>query len=143
MSIIKDEQAKFAAFMKVRDQAVPNNSGQGDQSILPDELRGMNWGGLLMNIVWGIGMKVPAVYTLLYLVPIVGMFMPFVMLYRGNEWAWKYRKWDSIAHFRKVQERWVWWGVALLVASMLLSMLMMNWINRQFSGILAGSGLAI
>lgn len=113
--------------MKVRDQAAANDSGQGDQSSLPDELRGLNWGGLLLNFVWGLAMKIPL--TWLHLIPIVGWVMPLVMWTRGNEWAWKHRRWESVDQFKKVQEKWMIAGVIFTVISIILSIALVSWVE--------------
>jgi len=121
-----DEQARFNEFMnRIPDSG--NDSGRGDESRLPSELFGFNWGALLLNFVWGLSMKIS--WTWLHLVPIVGFVMPFVFWIRGNEWAWKYRRWDSIEHFKKVQEKWLIAGIIFTVLSFILSFALMSWVN--------------
>ena len=128
-----DEQAKFDRFMAGYGKAPDNDSGRGSESRLPDELRGMNWGALLLNFVWGLAMKTP--WTWLCLVPIIGMFWPFVMMVRGNEWAWQCRKWDSVEHFRRVQEKWAVWGLILVVVCIVLSILLAAWMQRMMDSL--------
>jgi len=96
-----------------------NTSGQGKQAVIPVELKGWNWGAFLMNWVWGISNK--TYIALLTFVPFVGMFMPFVLGFKGNAWAWRNKKWDSIEHFRKVQRKWAMWGFIMLVFSLVVS----------------------
>ena len=96
-----------------------NTSGQGKQAVIPAELKGWNWGAFLMNWVWGIFNK--TYIALLTFVPLIGIFMPFVLGFKGNAWAWRNKKWDSIEHFRKVQKKWTMWGVITLVFSLLVS----------------------
>jgi len=96
-----------------------NTSGQGKQAVIPVELKGWNWGAFLMNWVWGIFNK--TYIALLTFVPLVGMFMPFVLGFKGNAWAWRNKKWDSIEHFRKVQRKWTMWGVIIFIFSLLVS----------------------
>jgi hypothetical protein len=128
---IANEQAKFDRFITGRDKQPDNDSGRGPESRLPNELRGMNWGALLLNFIWGLAMKTP--WAWLCLVPFIGMVWPFVMMVRGNEWAWQYRKWDSVDHFRRVQEKWALWGLILIVVSIVLSILLMSWTQRMMS----------
>ncbi|MCK9197393.1 MAG: cytochrome c oxidase assembly factor 1 family protein [Syntrophales bacterium] len=96
-----------------------NTSGQGKQAVIPAELKGWNWGAFLMNWVWGIFNK--TYIALLTFVPLVGMFMPFVLGFKGNAWAWRNKKWDSIEHFRKVQRKWAMWGIIMLIFSLVVS----------------------
>ena len=96
-----------------------NTSGQGKQAVIPAELKGWNWGAFLMNWVWGIFNK--TYIALLTFVPLVGVFMPFVLGFKGNAWAWKNKKWDSIEHFRRAQRKWAMWGVIMLIFSLVVS----------------------
>ncbi|HEX8832934.1 MAG TPA: hypothetical protein VF719_01975 [Abditibacteriaceae bacterium] len=88
-----------------------NDSGQGAQSVLPAELKGFSWAAFLMNGIWSIGHN--TWIGLISFVPYVGFIMAFVLGFKGNEWAWQNRKWDSIEHFKKTQRVWTIWGVAL------------------------------
>ena len=36
-------------------QMAENTSGRGKAAVLPDQLRGWNWGAFLLNVLWGIG----------------------------------------------------------------------------------------
>jgi membrane protein YqaA with SNARE-associated domain len=45
--------------------------------------------------------------------------MVFVLGFKGREWAWRNKKWESVEHFQRVQRKWSLWsllfvGVALL-----------------------------
>jgi hypothetical protein len=93
-----------------------NTSGQGKRAVIPAELKGWNWGAFLMNWVWGVSNK--TYIALLTFVPLIGMFMPFVLGFKGNAWAWRNKKWDSIEHFRRVQGKWAMWGVIMLIFSL-------------------------
>ena len=88
--------------------AVVNNSGGGklfDDSIaIPDEIKGWNWGAFLMPWLWPFTNKVWI--GLLCLVPYVGGLVPFFLGAKGNEWAWKSRKWRSIDQFKAHQRGW-------------------------------------
>ena len=85
-----------------------NNSGCGnlfDESIaIPDEIKGWNWGAFLMPWLWPFTNKVWI--GLLCLVPYVGWIMGFILGVKGNEWAWKSRKWRSIDQFKAHQRGW-------------------------------------
>ena len=94
-----------------------NNSGMGAQSVLPNELRGFNWGALIMNWIWAIGHS--TWLGLLVFVPYIGFIVAIVLGFKGNEWAWQNRKWVSIEEFKATQRIWMMWGVGLTVLGIL------------------------
>lgn len=71
---------------------------------VPQEIKKWNWGAFMLNIWWGIGNK--SYITLLCLVPLVNIVMPFICGALGNEWAWKNGNYTSVDEFKKVQETW-------------------------------------
>jgi hypothetical protein len=99
-----------------------NTSGMGRVSTVPPQVRGWNWGAFLLNLFWGIGNN--TWIALLMLVPFANWVMPFVLGAKGNAWAWQNKRWRDIAHFRRVQRRWVvagfvvWAALILLVAAL-------------------------
>lgn len=93
-----------------------NIDEQAISSQIPDELKRWNWGAFLLNWIWGIGNN--TFIALLTFIPVLGILvMPFVLGAKGNEWAWRNRRWDSIEHFKRVQRRWSVAGFVLLMAS--------------------------
>ena len=82
---------------------------------IPKEAQGLCWGGFLMSLIWGPFNGVWS--SLLVLVPVVNIVMPFVLLFKGREWAWQNSHWDSVEHFNKVQKRWTIAGLIPLVLS--------------------------
>ncbi|HEX9997302.1 MAG TPA: hypothetical protein VGB45_09180 [Abditibacterium sp.] len=95
-----------------------NNSGMGAQSVLPDELKGLNGGAFFLTLFWAISHSVWI--GLICLVPYVGWIISFVLLFKGNEMAWQNRKWESVAQFKEVQRKWLIWGIILFVVSLIL-----------------------
>lgn len=93
-------------------QAYGNTSGQGEGAVVPAEVQGLNWGAFLLNWIWGIGNN--TWLALLCLVPFVGTIMAFVLLFKGNEWAWKNKRWDSVEHFKATQRKWAMAGLIIL-----------------------------
>ncbi len=91
-----------------------NTSGQGPASQVPPEIRGWNWGAFLLSWIWGIGNNV--LLALLVFVPFFGLFWWFVVGARGSEWAWRNKRWDSVAQFQATQRKWARWGAVLLLA---------------------------
>ncbi len=90
-----------------------NTSGQGEQAEIPSEIRGWNWGAFLLTWIWGLAHRVWI--SLLCFIPFVGIVMAFALGAKGNEWAWRNKKWDNIDHFKGTQRTWAWWGVGLVV----------------------------
>lgn len=92
-----------------------NNSGQGglfDSSVpVPEEIKGWNWGGFLLAPFWPFSNRVGI--GLLAWVPVVGFWMAIALGVKGNEWAWKSRRWQSIDQFKTHQKRWAIAGIVL------------------------------
>lgn len=91
-----------------------STSGQGKQATVPPELAGWNWGAFLLNWVWGVGNHTFS--ALLVFVPVFGLVMPFVLGAKGNDWAWRNKRWDSVEQFRAVQRKWLRWALILYPA---------------------------
>ena len=87
-----------------------NSSGEGPSAVLPPELEGLNWGAFALNWIWGLGNR--TYIALLTLLPVLNVAMPFVLLFKGNQWAWQNERWRDAAHFRRVQRN---WGIAAAV----------------------------
>lgn len=98
-----------------------NTSGAGSMSEVPYEIRGWNWGAFLLNWIWGLGNS--SYLALLCLIPVVNIVMIFVCGAKGNEWAWKNKRWESISHFKRVQKNWTTAGLIVLGVSILLYIL--------------------
>jgi serine/threonine protein kinase len=105
-----------------------NNSGHGnlfDSSVsVPDEIKGWNWGAFLLPWVWPLTNHVWI--GLFSWVPPAGLMgvMAIALGSRGNEWAWRSRKWCSIAQFKAHQRRWTiaavsFWSLIGLLACLL------------------------
>ncbi len=84
--------------------ATPNTSGRGPAAELPAEVGRLNWGAFLLNWIWGLGNG--TYIALLSLLPIANFIMPFVLLFKGDKWAWQNSTWRSVEHFRSVQRNW-------------------------------------
>lgn len=96
---------------------VQSNSGQATGSKLsdqfvPEEIRGWNWGAFLLSGLWCIPNQVWI--GLLSWVPPASLVMPFVLGAKGNEMAWKNRRWTSVDAFKAHQRGWT---IAGLVTS--------------------------
>lgn len=86
--------------------ATPNTSGQGKNALVPPEIRKQNWGAAILNGIWLLGnglwftdiSKEGYRSGRMFIYPNLGP--------RANEIAWKYRRWDSVESFLRVQQRW-------------------------------------
>ncbi|PAX60722.1 serine/threonine protein kinase [Brunnivagina elsteri] len=84
-----------------------NNSGCGIQNTnetVPEEILGWNWGAFLMP--WGWLWTNQVWIGLLCFFPSIGLLMSIALGAKGNEWAWKSRRWRNIEHFKQHQRGW-------------------------------------
>lgn len=109
-----------------------NSSGGGANAYVPDEVRGLSWGGFLMNWIWGLFNG--TFIALATLLPFVGFFVCIYLLFKGRELAWRNRRWDSIEHFNRVQRR---WGQAGLVFVLLSTWWIISTLNQGMEEIRA------
>ncbi|MBI4186940.1 MAG: zinc ribbon domain-containing protein [Chloroflexi bacterium] len=93
--------------------SVENTSGRRTEAVVPAEIKGWNWGAFLLWWIWGIGNK--TYISFLTFIPVVQIIMPFVLGAKGNEWAWRNKRWDSIKHFKEVQKQWALGGLIPLI----------------------------
>lgn len=101
--------------------SVGNNSGGGKDIELPEGVKGWSWGAFLLNWIWALGNR--TWIGLFALFPYVGFIFALVLGFKGREWAWRNKRWESYEHFEKVQKRWSFWGVLLIVGVGLLGIL--------------------
>ncbi|MBQ7256417.1 MAG: ribonuclease G [Abditibacteriota bacterium] len=78
---------------------------------MPLELRGLNWGAFFLHWIWGIPNKT----YLAFLWFAIGWIMCFVLLFKGNEWAWQNRRFSSVEEFKEIQRQWTIWGIICFV----------------------------
>ncbi|MCA1994253.1 MAG: protein kinase, partial [Coleofasciculus sp. S288] len=110
-----------------------NNSGQGhlfDNAItVPEEIQNWNWGAFFLPGIWCIPNRVwigLAAWADLSLITIPFTFgtmwpiMAVILGVKGNEWAWKSRRWKSVKDFKRHQRLWAIAGFFILVAILLL-----------------------
>lgn len=86
-----------------------NDSGHGNLSFLPYDLHGLNWGAFVFPLFWGISHNVW--FAFLSLIPAFRIIVRLILLFKGNEWAWKSRKFASKEEFVQVQNIWRNWGL--------------------------------
>jgi len=60
-------------------------------------------------------------WSFLVFVPYLGaLVMPWILAFKGNEWAWQNRRWESVEHFKRVQHTWMIWGLWITIAVTLI-----------------------
>jgi hypothetical protein len=96
-----------------------NTSGQGKLAYIPPEIKKWNWGAFFLTWIWGLCNEV--YISLIALVPYVNIVMAFILGAKGNEWAWRNKRWDSIEDFNRIQKRWAYWGLAIIIILILLT----------------------
>lgn len=121
------ETAKFQQFLD--KSTVPNSSGLGRDSRLPMDAQGLNWGAFVLTVFWGSAMRVAQAW--LTLIPILGFIMPFVLLIKGNEWAWQSKRWKSVEHFREVQSNWALAGFVAAFIYAVIFILLISWLDQS------------
>ncbi|MBD0302096.1 MAG: serine/threonine protein kinase, partial [Tolypothrix sp. T3-bin4] len=91
----------------LQPKEIINNSGCGINNIteeVPDEIKGWNWGAFLLPWFW---LWTNQVWVgLLCFVPQTGFVVTLALGAKGNEWAWKSRRWRSIEQFKAHQRGW-------------------------------------
>lgn len=96
-----------------REIRMENTSGQGKSAIVPDAIKGWNWGAFLMGFIWGVPNKV--YISFVSGIPYIGFAMQVALGIKGSEWAWQNREWESIEHFKRVQRKWTQGSVIFIV----------------------------
>ncbi len=107
-----------------------NNSGGGKDIIVSEEVYNhFNWGAFLLTWIWGLGNK--SYITLLALACWLLIFVPYISMIsgmiglalaiwfgiKGNEWAWRNKKFDGVEEFHKFQKKWVVAGIIVQAIS--------------------------
>ncbi len=103
-----------------------NTSGNGQAAVLPEELKGYNWGALLLSWIWGIGNKayITLLSFLVAFIPFIGGFAALGMNiwfgFKGNEWAWQNKHFESVEHFKSNQKKWTIAGIIVMIVSIIV-----------------------
>ena len=92
-----------------------NTSGQGKLAMVPEEVKGWSWGAFGLTWIWGICNSVWI--ALLCFIPFFAYVWVFILGVKGNEWAWRNKKWDSIEHFKSTQMCWSIAGIVVFAIS--------------------------
>ena len=95
-----------------------NTSGQGESAIVPEEVKGWSWAGFALTWIWGVFNGVLISLLVLIPFPFFGLAWAIVLGVKGNEWAWRNKKWDSVEHFKNAQRPWNIAGIVIFAISM-------------------------
>lgn len=95
---------------EVGESPPENTSGQGEKSLVPEEINHWNWGAFFFTVFWAYRNGVPVKASMLF-----NPLSPLDLGRHGNGLAWKYKRWESLEHFKRTQRRWNWapfifWG---------------------------------
>ena len=89
--------------------------------IIPQEIKGWNWGAFMYNITWGFGNK--TYLPLLCLIPVFNIVWVFVCGFKGNEWAWQKGDYEDVDTFLAVQKTWNRAGLVSFIIAFVLVVL--------------------
>jgi len=95
-----------------------NTSGQGESAIVPEEVKGWSWAGFGLTWIWGVFNGVLISLLVLIPFPFFSLAWAIVLGIKGNEWAWRNKKWDSVEHFKNTQRPWNIAGIVIFAISM-------------------------
>ena len=103
------------------EASTPNTSGTRN-GVVPPGVKRWNWAAFLMPAVWGLFSGVPFTALLFGAALLPSPFGQIILLgtgvflgFRGNELAWRGKKWRSVEHFKAVQKQWTTWAVRISV----------------------------
>ena len=102
------------------EETAENTSGQGESAAVPEEVKGWNWGAFALTWIWGIFSKVWLAFLMFIPVPLFGLAWAIVLGIKGNEWAWRNKKWDSIEQFKDTQRSWNIAGIVVFAVSIVV-----------------------
>jgi len=104
------------------DASAPNSSGTRN-GVIPPGVKRWNWAAFLMPAVWGLFSGVPFTALLFGAALLPSPFGQIILLgagfflgFRGNELAWRGKKWRSVEHFNAFQKQWTSWAVRISIA---------------------------
>lgn len=94
------------------EELVENTSGTKN-GVVPQEIKRWNWAAFLMPSIWGMFSGVPLA-VLLFGAVFLDQWLQFAVMiagglflgFKGNELAWRGKKWRSVAHFKAYQKQW-------------------------------------
>ena len=121
-----EERERDVQELEASGEATPwNTSGQGKSAIIPEAIKGWNWGAFALTWIWGICNKVWIALLVFIPVPFFGLAWAIILGVKGNEWAWQKKKWDSMEQFRSTQGKWNIAGIVVFVVSIIIPVILL------------------
>lgn len=127
----------ISIIMKIKDQNKDKekNNDYETAKMMPAEIKKFNWGALWFGGFWGAlnQVWVALIAFILMNIPDYGIFfyIPFCIWlgFKGNELAWKAKRWESVEHFQYTQIRWaiIGWIIGLYLLQRII-----GWIFNLF-----------
>lgn len=102
--------ASVAAATVIADE---NSSGGGSGVSVPPNASGLCWGGFFLGWIWAVFNR--SWLGLLGLIPVLSLPVALVLLFKGRDWAWRNKRWQSVEHFNEVQRKWSIAGIVVAV----------------------------
>ena len=90
-----------------------NSSGGGSGVSVPPNASGLCWGGFFLGWIWAVFNR--SWIGLLGLIPVLSLPIALVLLFKGRDWAWRNKRWQSVEHFNEVQRKWSIAGIVIAV----------------------------
>lgn len=93
-------------------------SGHGSFFQAPEEIKKWNWGAFWLTWIWGYFNN--TFISFLFFIPVVNLFIPFYLGFKGNELAWQNTTWLDKESFLKAQKKWAVLGWIMMVVFLIL-----------------------
>jgi len=79
----------------------------GTEDSVPPQITGWNWGAFWWTAIWAIAHNA--------WIGVLAFFLPWpvnqiLLGLKGNEWAWRHRRFESVKQFEQTQATWAKWG---------------------------------
>ena len=126
-----DDTEKSKPFNKAKteDRIIQEKSTQNiTTSLIKDidvdmsKIKKWNWGAFWLPWIWGIANK--SYLSLFAFIPYFNIIWQFVCGYKGNEWAWKNKNWESVETFHNYQKKWAIAGNILVALALIISLIL-------------------
>jgi hypothetical protein len=103
------------------DLTLDNRSGEGKNSVIPKEIKKWNWGAAGLTWIWGVyhGVWVAMIVLVSAKIPFASLIVTIFLGIKGNELAWKAKKYESVEKFLAAQNKWKKWGIIILVLQLI------------------------
>jgi hypothetical protein len=115
---------------------IPYDKRSGDQNgAIPSELPKWNWGAACFSYIWATSYGAwSTLWTLLLLpIPVINIFVFILFGLKGNQWAWRSQKWESVEKFIEAQNKWATNLTGLFFFTLLIILLILSTVVLPFT----------